>query len=101
MILRLKIGPYMAMVVVTLAITIYMVLGPTHSIKHWMQITNISWSFKLTILGMGCIYLLLAWIGENYLFQPLARWLGKAKLAITQLPKQKKEYKIIAERMQQ
>ncbi|KAH6658377.1 hypothetical protein BKA67DRAFT_656572 [Truncatella angustata] len=91
--------PFVATIAVALAINIYMVLAPTHSIKHLMQLTNISFSFKMTLLVLGLAYLVLSWTAENYLFQRLARLAGRVKLGMTKTPKQRKEYKVIAERM--
>jgi cation-transporting ATPase 13A2 len=92
--------PFMATIVTALAINIYMVVAPAHNLKHIMQLTKISTSYKVTLLVLAVAYLLLAWTSENYLFQRLARWVGKAKMTVTKTPKQRKEYKVIAERMQ-
>ncbi|KAK6075912.1 p-type ATPase [Seiridium cupressi] len=91
--------PFVATIVAALAINTYMVLTPTHGIKHLMQLTNISPSFKLVLVVLGIAYFVLSWTAENYLFQRLARWVGKAKLIVSKTPKQRKEYKVIAERM--
>ncbi|KAI1367396.1 hypothetical protein F5Y08DRAFT_298411 [Xylaria arbuscula] len=93
--------PFMTTIVLALAIVLYMVFTPAHWLRKLMQLTRISSSFKLTLLVLGIVYLVLAWIGENYIFQPLARAFGKAKQSITKKSKQRKEYKIINERMQQ
>lgn len=76
-----------------------MVLGPSHWLKHLMQLTSVSWGFKLYIVGLGLAYIGLAWLGENYVFQRLARVIGHAKVAVTKRSKRRKEYKVILERM--
>jgi cation-transporting P-type ATPase 13A2 len=76
-----------------------MILGPAHWVKHLMQLTKISWDFKLYIIGLGMVYVGLAWIGENYVFQPLARTIGRVKAALTKRTKKRKEYKVILEAM--
>ncbi|KAH8664325.1 P-type ATPase-like protein [Xylariales sp. PMI_506] len=91
--------PFMATIAAALGITTYMVFGPTKSIKHLMQLTKISHSFKLILIALGVTYLVLAWTGENYLFQGLARFIGKAKVRIAGKTKKRKEYKVILERM--
>lgn len=91
--------PFVVTIVAALAINTYLVLTPTHGIKHLMQLTSISSSFKLKLLVLGLAYFVLSWTAENYLFQRLARWVGKAKLKISKTPKERKEYKVIAERM--
>lgn len=63
-----------------------------------MQLTRISSSFKVTILVLGCCYLLLAWTAENYVLPSLARWVGQAKLALMKKAKNRKQYKLILER---
>lgn len=91
--------PFVATIIAALAINMYMVLAPSHGIKHLMQLTDISPSFKVTLLVLGLAYVVLSWTAEVYVLQAMARWLGKAKLRITKTPKQRKEYKVIAERM--
>ncbi|KAI1355041.1 hypothetical protein F5Y01DRAFT_272143 [Xylaria sp. FL0043] len=92
--------PFMATIFLALAIVLYMVFIPAHWLRRFMQLTRISASFKVTLLILGIMYLVLAWIGENYAFQPLARAVGKAKHSLTKTSKQRKEYKVINERMQ-
>lgn len=91
--------PFVATIVAALAISIYMVLIPAHGVKHLMQLTKISPNFKMVLLILGLAYFVLSWTAENYIFQGLARWVGKAKLKLANTPKQRKEYKVIAERM--
>ncbi|KAI1166378.1 hypothetical protein F5B18DRAFT_607041 [Nemania serpens] len=91
--------PFMTTILLALAIVIYMVFTPAHWLRKLMQLTRISPSFKVTLLVLGGVYLVLAWIGENYVFQPLARAIGNAKHSLTKTAKQRKEYKIIRERM--
>ncbi|KAI0459760.1 hypothetical protein F5B21DRAFT_511042 [Xylaria acuta] len=92
--------PFMTTIVLALAIVIYMVFTPAHWLRKLMQLTHISASFKVTLLVLGVIFLILAWIAENYVFQPLARAIGKTKHSLTKTNKQRKEYKIILEGMQ-
>ncbi|TGJ86477.1 hypothetical protein E0Z10_g2299 [Xylaria hypoxylon] len=92
--------PFMTTILLALAIVLYMVFTPAHWLRKLMQLTHISASFKVTLLALGVVYLVLAWIGENYVFQPLARAFGNAKQSLTKTTKQRKEYKIIHERMQ-
>ncbi|XXH00267.1 D-3-phosphoglycerate dehydrogenase 2 [Hypoxylon texense] len=91
--------PFMITIFATLALNLYMVFIPAHGFRKFMQLTKISSSFKVTLLVLGVTYLILAWVGENLVFQKLAKGLGLAKLAITKQPKKRKEYKLILERM--
>jgi len=77
-----------------------MVLEPADWLRKLMQLTKMSYSFKTTLIALGVIYFVLSWVSENYIFPHLSRALGKAKLALSNKPKQRKEYKVIAERMQ-
>ncbi|KAI3323123.1 hypothetical protein HD806DRAFT_498036 [Xylariaceae sp. AK1471] len=92
--------PFMTTILLALIIVIYMVFAPARWLRKLMQLTSISTSFKITLLMLGLAYLALAWMCENYLFQRLARAIGKAKNAITKTAKKRKEYKVVLERMQ-
>ncbi|KAI0472027.1 hypothetical protein GGR56DRAFT_667735 [Xylariaceae sp. FL0804] len=92
--------PFMGTIIVGLILAVYMVFAPTQGVQKLMQLTNISPSFKVTLVVLGLVFLLLAWVAENYVFQRLARGIGRAKVALTKQNKQRKEYKLISERMQ-
>jgi cation-transporting ATPase 13A3/4/5 len=87
------------MISIALLITLDLVLGPAKWVSHLMQLTYISWEFKLLIICLGMLYLALAWIGEHYVFQRVARVIGHATKAITKKSKKRKEYKLIQEKM--
>lgn len=91
--------PFVATIVATLAFSLYMVLGPAHWLKHGMQLTKISWDFKLYLITLGLVYFGAAWSGEHYLFQRIARVLGKLRQAATGQRKTRKQYKVIREEM--
>lgn len=76
-----------------------MVLGPAHWLKKLMQLTKVSWDFKFFIVALGLAYFLTAWLGEKFIFQRLARIIGRTRQAITKRTKKRKEYKLIQERM--
>lgn len=91
--------PFVMTIIVTFVITLIMTLGPVHWLKHTMQLTKISWDFKLFLITLGFVYLGFAWTGEHYVFQKLARVMGKLKQAVTAKRKQRKQYKVIREEM--
>lgn len=64
-----------------------------------MQLTEMTWDFKLFILTMGIGYIALAWISENYIFPRLAKYLGALKNIVARKPKRRKAYKVILEDM--
>jgi cation-transporting P-type ATPase 13A2 len=76
-----------------------MVVTPPAWLSGIMQLTYLSWDFKLYIIGLGMVYLALAWFGEHWAFQPLARLIGKAKQSVLKQPKTRKQYKVIQEQM--
>lgn len=87
------------MISIALIITLDLVLGPVKWVRRLMQLTNISSDFKLLIIGLGVLYLALAYIGEHYVFHRLARVIGRVTTAVTKKTKKRKEYKLIQERM--
>ena len=91
--------PFVAMISVALLVTLDLVLGPVKWVSRLMQLTFISWDFKLVIIGLGVLYFVLAYIGEHYVFQRLARIIGHVTTSITKKTKKRKEYKIIQEKM--
>lgn len=91
--------PFMATAVAATAVTTYMIVSPARAVKQAMQLTHIDTPFKIALIALGALYLVVAWTAENYLFQRLARWAGRVKLAVSKTPKKRKQYKIIAEMM--
>ncbi|KAI1331917.1 hypothetical protein F5Y16DRAFT_421244 [Xylariaceae sp. FL0255] len=92
--------PFVTTILVALAISLYMIFTPAHWVRKLMQLTRISTSFKMTLVVLGIIYLIIAWTSENFVFQRLARGIGKAKQRLSKQAKKRKEYKVISERMQ-
>lgn len=91
--------PFIATIAITLVITLHMVMGPAHWLAKVMQLTKISWDFKVSLVTLGLLYLGVAWTGEHHVFQRLARVIHKLKQAATGKRKQRKQYKIIEEEM--
>jgi cation-transporting ATPase 13A2 len=91
--------PFVATILIALLATLYLVLGPAKWVSNLMQLTYISWDFKLEIIALGALYLTLAWVGENYVFQSAARFIGRVTESFTKTSKKRKEYKLIQERM--
>lgn len=87
------------MISIALVVTLDLVLGPVKWVSRLMQLTYISADFKLVIIGLGVLYFALAYIGEHYVFQRLARIIGRVTTAVTKKTKKRKEYKLIQEKM--
>ena len=66
-----------------------------------MQLTKTSSQFNVLIVGLGLMYFFIAWVGEKYMFQFLARLMDRCKQAMTKKPKKRKEYKEIQQRVRE
>lgn len=91
--------PFVATIGAALGITLYLVMGPAHWLRKGMQLTWISWDFKLFMVTLGLVYVGVAWVGETFVFQRLARVIGKLQQAATGARKTRKQYKVIREEM--
>ncbi|KAK1760725.1 hypothetical protein QBC47DRAFT_355886 [Echria macrotheca] len=91
--------PFVATIATALLIISFMVSGWSQWLQKVMQLTYMSGDFKLFIMVLGLLYFGLSWMGENLVFQRLARLIGHAKLALTQQQKTRKQYKVILEQM--
>ncbi|KAK3325625.1 hypothetical protein B0H66DRAFT_616280 [Apodospora peruviana] len=92
--------PFVATILVTLGVTVFMISGPPAEwLRQLMQLTWMSWGFKGYISGLGVLYLVSAWVGEHTVFPRLARVVGQLRERYTKSPKNRKEYKVIRERM--
>lgn len=92
-------GPFVATIMATLCFTLLMVAYPRGWLSDLMQLTYLSNGFRSYIVGLGALYLALAWSGEHWAFQRLARLIGKLKQSVLKRPKQRKQYKEIQEQM--
>ena len=89
----------MVTIVVALLFCSYMLFDPSESVAKFMQLTKMSWDFRLFILILGIGFIALAWTSENYLLPRLAKYLGKLNTAVTRKPKKRKAYKTVLEEM--
>jgi cation-transporting ATPase 13A3/4/5 len=92
-------GPFVATIITAVVVTLVMIAGPFDWLANVMKLTYLSSDFKFFIVGLGMGYLALAWMGEHWAFQPLARLIGKAKQSVLKQPKRRKQYKVIQEQM--
>ncbi|KAM4055966.1 p5-type ATPase cation transporter [Hirsutella rhossiliensis] len=89
--------PFTATIMLVLALTVYMVVAPAYWLSKVMDLTHISWGYRMFLMGLGLMYLLMAWTFEKHFAMPMARWLGVAKQRLTGRAKRRKEYKTIRE----
>ncbi|ATY66433.1 ATPase type 13A2 [Cordyceps militaris] len=91
--------PFIVTVFLSLLVTLLMVLGPSRWLQKLMELTKMPWDYKLFLVGLGCVYLGVAWTFEKYAASPLAKFLGRASIAATGKEKQRKQYKQIQEEL--
>ena len=93
--------PFCVTLVVTLAISLYMLLDPARPIQKFMDLTNMSLGYEGFLLALGIVGFIIAYLAEQYFFQALAKWIGKMKKVLRPShPKKRKQYKEIIEHMQ-
>ncbi|KAH8174244.1 p5-type ATPase cation transporter domain-containing protein [Sarocladium implicatum] len=91
--------PFMVTVALTLLISTYMLLNTTHWVRHTMQLTKMSWDYKLFLMVLSIFYLVVTWVFERHVSKQLAKWLGLWKERATGRTKQRKAYKVIDDEM--
>ncbi|KAL7922063.1 putative Ca2+ pump [Trichoderma austrokoningii] len=91
--------PFIATIILSLAVTGYMIASPAFWLYDLMQLSQMSWDYKsfLVLLGLG--YFGLAWMYEKFISLRLARFLGAANEWCTGRAKTRKQYKLIQEAM--
>jgi len=94
-----SIVPFVVTIVATLLFSCYMLLDPAVWLVSFMQLTNMALDFRIFILVLGCGYFCLAWSAEKYFFPRLAKLFGIAKERLGKMPKRRKVYKVIQEKM--
>ncbi|PQE16569.1 p-type atpase protein [Rutstroemia sp. NJR-2017a BBW] len=91
--------PFVVTIVVALLFSSYMLFDPSEGLAKFMQLTQLTWDFKLFILALGIGYMALAWSSEKYILPKLGKYLGILKTTITRRPKQRKAYKLVLEEL--
>ena len=91
--------PFVVTIVVVLLFSSYMLLDPSKWLAEFMQLTYMSWDFKLFILILGAGYIVSAWVAENYILPRLGKYIGVLQILVTGTPKRRKTYKLVLEQM--
>lgn len=92
-----EIGPFVIAIFVVVMATIYMLFTPAFWLIELMQLTKMSWDYKLFLSGIGFLYLAAALVYERHLAPFIAKRLGHFYLYITGRLKIRKQYKLIEE----
>ncbi|RDA92278.1 hypothetical protein CP533_5486 [Ophiocordyceps camponoti-saundersi (nom. inval.)] len=89
--------PFIFTIALALLATTYTVLVPARWLGELMELTPMSWDYRLFLVGLGISFLSLSWAYETYASMPLSRWLGVIARSLTGKGKQRKQYKEIRE----
>ncbi|KIW09275.1 uncharacterized protein PV09_00196 [Verruconis gallopava] len=90
--------PFVITMVSALFFSTYLLLDPAQWLFKLMELTYMSWDFKLTILSIALASFAIMYISEVWFFPSLARWIGEMKVKLWPKSKKKrKQYKIIQE----
>jgi cation-transporting ATPase 13A3/4/5 len=76
-----------------------MIADPARWLKKLMQLSHMSWDYKLFLVLLGLVFFAMAWIYEKFLSLRLARLIGTANEWCTGRAKRRKQYKVIQETM--
>lgn len=92
--------PFVATIIVALAISTYLLLDPSPAVTDLMQLTYTSMKFRIFLIILGVSGFACAYGLEKYLFPVLAKVIGLAKLRLSGGVKRKrKAYKLVMEKM--
>ncbi|EWC45057.1 hypothetical protein DRE_06196 [Drechslerella stenobrocha 248] len=92
--------PYIVTIVISMAIVTYLLVAPAKSIMDFMQLTEMSASFKGVIVLLSAVGFTVSWFGEKKVFLELARWIEKTAIVVRpSLRKKRKEYKVLEDEM--
>lgn len=86
--------------ITALFISTYLLLDPAQWLFDLMELTFMSWDFKLVIFAVAVAGFGVMYTSEVWVFPRLARWIGEVRVKISPKTKKKrKEYKVILEGM--
>ncbi|KAF2158106.1 hypothetical protein K461DRAFT_251384 [Myriangium duriaei CBS 260.36] len=92
--------PFVVTIVVALGISTYMLFDPADWLFDLMELTETSVGFKVFVILEVTAGFALAWACEYGVFPKIAKWLGIARKKLRkEHQKQRKQYKLINERM--
>lgn len=92
--------PFVVTIAVTLLMSLYMLLDPAEWLSKFMDLTEMSLDFELTLLALAAVGFAIAYVAERRLFPIMAKWMGQLKsLLKPSRQKKRKRYKEILEEM--
>lgn len=92
--------PFVVTIVVALLITSYMVFDPAEWVCRFMQLTKLSWRFRLFVLALSLVGFACAWLAERKVFLWLAGVIASThQFFRPEHRKKRKQYKLLLEKM--
>ena len=83
-----------------LFLSTYLLLDPAKWLVSLMDLTYMSWDFKVILLVMAVVGFAVMYASEIWFFPRLAKWIGDLNVKLRpKSRKKRKEYKIIVEGM--
>ncbi|KAL2866337.1 putative P-type ATPase [Aspergillus lucknowensis] len=93
-------APFLAVIVIDLILSCYMLYRPSGWVTQVMQLTRLSDAFATWLLGLALASFLLSWSAERNLFPQIARILERPKMLLQPgYQKQRRQYKILLDEM--
>ncbi|KAK9242935.1 hypothetical protein V1506DRAFT_516715 [Lipomyces tetrasporus] len=93
-----KNGPFMLTIAVTMTLVTLILLAPPKWLFDLLVLTQLSFAFKLIILGAGGAYFCVTWVGEKYLFPKISAWITRARRVMRGgRTKIRKKFKVLIE----
>jgi cation-transporting ATPase 13A2 len=84
--------------ITALFVSTYLLLDPAHWLSDFMELTFMSFDFKIFILVLSAIGFALSYLSELFVFPQLAGLIGRVRARMGR-KKKRKEYKIVLEGM--
>lgn len=92
-------GPFAVTIASAILITFYLTILPGAWVTRTMQLTSMSWHYKMFLVLLGVAYLIISLLFERYLAKVFGKHLGRWKERVTGKRKQRKAYKAIEDEM--
>ncbi|ORY74114.1 HAD ATPase, P-type, family IC [Protomyces lactucae-debilis] len=87
-------------IILTLALTTFITVSPTHWFHKVLQLTKMSTQFSLFLIGLALVHYLLASLGETYVFARAVQVLSRMTNRLSKSAgKKRKTWKIVSEQM--
>ena len=92
--------PFVVTIFVMLLISLYMLLDPAQWLADFMNLTEMSLDYELTLLALAAVGFAVAYGAERYVFPVMAKYIGRLKTRLRPShTKKRKKYKEIMEEM--